>query len=347
MATETEKNEARDETRAKVAFLKRRNIYPDRPAKVEAVETHTAWVFLTDRFVYKMKKPVRMDALDFTTLETRRESTAVEVRLNRRLAPDVYLGAVPLTLSAEGTYELGGPGVAIDWLVKMRRLPSDRMLDTMIERGTVTPEHVRSVAHVLASFYREAEPVFLTPAAYLQRLEDGIRACRMALHQSVYRVSRRQVERVVREQLRFVDEHADRIQRRARERRIVEGHGDLRPEHVCLLDPPVMFDCLEFDRQLRILDPVDELAFLGLECDRLGRKDLGALLLETYATLTGDRPDRALTSFYASYRACHRARIAVRHTVRVEPRNVEKWSERAQAYLELAEAYVASGSDAQ
>ena len=127
----------------KVAFLRRPEAYASRPPSVELKETHMSWLFLTDRYVWKLKKPVRYDYLDFSTVEARKADCELEVKLNRRLAPDVYLGVVSLVSDPHGRMQLGGEGQVVDWLVMMRRLPVDRMLDAAIYAHTVSREDVR------------------------------------------------------------------------------------------------------------------------------------------------------------------------------------------------------------
>lgn len=126
----------------KVAFLRRPEAYPSRPARVEVVETHMSWVFLTDELAYKLKKPVLYQFLDFSTVEARRLNCEREVSLNRRLAADVYHGIVSLDLGSDGNLRLGGGGTAVDWLVKMRRLPAHRMLDAAIRSDSVSAEDI-------------------------------------------------------------------------------------------------------------------------------------------------------------------------------------------------------------
>ena len=320
----------------KVAFLKQPEVYPDAPDAVETVETHMAWVFLTDQHVYKLKKPVAYDELDFTTAERRHWACREEVRLNRRLAGDVYQGVVPLSVGAQGQLRLGNGGETVDWLVQMKRLPTDRMLDALIETGAWPPEGVRAVARKLARFYTTASPIPLTPAEYVRRFHDRITKSTHALAASAYHISRDQVRALYEAQEEFLRRTPRLLEVRARDEHIVEGHGDLRPEHICLTDEPVVFDCLEFSRTLRILDPVDELSFLAMECERLGEADVGPLVLETYADVTGDRPPDPLIHFYKSYRALQRAQIAVRHTRRPDTIDEARWSRQADAYLQLA-----------
>ena len=158
----------------KVAFLSRPDIYPQRSARVDAIETHMSWVFLTDSRVYKLKKPVCYDYLDFSTVEARRADCMAEVRLNRRLAPDVYLGVVPLELGVQGLH-LDRGGVPVDWLVEMRRLPADRMLDQALRAGTADPEDLARVASRLSRFYASAPRIPMQPAEYRRRLKRDLR----------------------------------------------------------------------------------------------------------------------------------------------------------------------------
>ncbi|HET6520428.1 MAG TPA: hypothetical protein VFG47_11530 [Geminicoccaceae bacterium] len=328
----------------KVAFLSRPDAYPERPRRVEPVETHMSWVFLTDRHAYKLKKPVRYDFLDFSTLEARRRDCADEVRLNRRLAPGVYLGTVPLTADAAGRLHLGGAGLPVEWLVRMRRLPAERTLDRVLRNGTADPDELRAVLMRLCRFYAAAPPVALAPADYRRRFEDDVRANLRELTRPDYGGPPRQREapsRVAAAQLDFLARRGDLLEARAREGRIVEAHGDLRPEHVYLLDPePVIVDCLEFNRDFRLLDPADELAYLAVECDRLGAPEVGRLAFEIYRGVTGDAPPEALVAFYRSCRACLRAKIALWHLDEPPVRTPERWLGMAGDYLALAEQYV-------
>lgn len=328
----------------KVAFLRRPEVYPDRSQRVEVRETHMSWVFLTRRLAYKLKKPVRWDWVDLSTLEARRANSEREVRLNRRLAGEVYRGTVRLTREADGGLALDGAGEPVDWLVCMGRLPEERMLDAAIERGTIDPNELRAAARHLARFYGRAAPLSLEPAAYRERLAEGMESDRSELLRPAYGLSKEAVEGVAAAQRERLERHAALFDRRVREGRIVEGHGDLRPEHILLAPEPVVIDCLEFRRELREVDPADELAFLGLECERLGAPDAGGVFLEVYVAETGDAPPAPLLRFYRDYRALRRAKIAVWHLDEPEVAEPEKWTARARRYLELASAADSEGA---
>ena len=318
----------------KVARLRDPGIYPDRPAAVEVIETHFSWVFLTTQWVYKLKKPVRYHGLDFTTLAARRHNCEQEVTLNRRLAPDVYLGVAALTRKAAGGVEFDGPGTVLDWLVVMRRLPAAAMLDAAIRAGAVDLAAVDRVAALLARFYRSITPAPLAAAAYRQRLAATVAENRAVLGAAdgldqdlVAALSARQED--------FLRDHRALLGDRAGH--LVDAHGDLRPEHVCLTPEPAIIDCLEFDARLRQLDPVDELAYLALECERLGAAPIGMRLPDQYQAATGDRCPAPLIAFYQVLRAGVRAKIAIWHLADCTPGEREHWRQRARDYLALAE----------
>lgn len=324
----------------KVAFLKRPDSYPESPSAVDALETHLAWIFLTDRHAYKLKKPFRLPFLDFRAAEARRLDAEEEVRLNGRLAPGVYRGVVPLTVGREGYLHLGADGTAVDWLVQMRRLPRERMLDISIAAHTVDQPSLRAVAELLAAFYRQAEVAGLTPGGYRDWLRQEIDANSGALNQPRYGLPGAAIRETAAAQRAFLAQRPDVLDARVLAGRIIEGHGDLRPEHVCLGPPPVIIDCVEFNRDFRILDQVDELAYLGMECERLGNPAVGASLLEHFSTASGDHPPDILVHFYKSFRALLRAKLAAWH---LDDRTIpypSQWLNRAATYLALAREHI-------
>jgi aminoglycoside phosphotransferase family enzyme len=321
----------------KVAHLCRPEGYPELPARVEAIETHMSWVFLTDRFAYKLKKPVRYDRLDFTTLSLRRFYCEEEVRLNRRLAAAVYVGTLALTQDDSGALSLGGAGRPVEWLVQMRRLPEPRRLDHILSRRLVEREEVTTVAHRLADFYAHAHHVAVTGADFRARLTEGIREDRRELERPEFGLPTGRVRAAAANLLDFLEKHGACFEARVREGRIVEGHGDLRPEHIYLSAEPAVVDCLEFCRELRELDPLDDLAFLALECELLGQPDVGRWFLEIYERLSGDRLCWPLVRFYRGYRILRRAKIAAWHLEDPAAPDPARFAAKATRYLELAE----------
>jgi len=327
---------------SKLAFLRQPASFGECTRLVEAIETHMSWVFLTDAHAYKLKKPVQQDLFDFRSLSARRHYCQEELRLNRRLAPDVYLGVDALSIDRLGCLHLGQHGTVVDWLVRMRRLPRERMLDHALLHGGADPEDIRRIAARLVAFYQSCTPVMLDAAAYRAAFRRNIRLNLAELTQYAGRLPAARIAALCQAQLAVLEERRDCFERRALTGKIVEGHGDLRPEHVFLGPPLCIIDCLEFARALRLVDPVDELGFLALECERLGAPAAGSVLLGAYAEMSGDAPCAALVHFYQSYRAGTRARIAIRHLAEEQFRNSPEWTRRALHYLRLAEQHQAS-----
>jgi aminoglycoside phosphotransferase family enzyme len=329
-------------TQRKVEFLARPGTYPDCPQSVEIKETHMSWVFLTDGRAYKLKKPVRYPTLDFGTIMAREFNCREEIRLNRRLAPDVYLGVVRLTCERDGSLALNGSGQTVDWLVKMRRLPDEKMLDRAIEAGTATAAKIIAVADLLTSFYRNAERSDLSAEAYWSRFITEHEETRRILATPALAYLTEERRNILDAVEAALQSHRDLFEERVRSDRIVEGHGDFKPEHVCLADPPVIIDCLEFNRSLRLIDPLDELAFFGMECRRLGAPWIGALVFKRCTQSLGERVDDRLVALYTAFRACIRARLSLAHLLDPAPRESEKWQPLTSEYLDIAAREIAA-----
>lgn len=303
------------------------------------LETHMSWVFFVGEQVLKLKKPVRHPFLDFSTLAAREFFCREELRLNRRLAPGVYLGLLALRWR-DGAFSLGpeaepaAPGRVVDWLVRMRRLPAKQMLDRRIARGDLVPRDIEALGAVLAAFYRGQPPLRLPAEAYLQRFHREQAANREVLLRPQFDLPGTAAA-LDRFDAALV-QGAQWLRQRAQQGRLVEGHGDLRPEHVCLLRPPVVIDALEFNRRLREVDPFDELSFLGGECAAAGAPWIGPQLIGLCATALGDSPPAALLALYAAHRALLRARLAMAHLLDPQPRTPEKWAPQAQRHLAQA-----------
>jgi aminoglycoside phosphotransferase family enzyme len=319
----------------KVAFLSRPDAYHHPVGEVSLRETHMSWVFLAGDRVYKLKKPVRFPYLDFSTLERREAACSAEVSLNRRLAPDVYIRVAPLTLSA-GALSIDGPGIVADWLVVMRRLDDRWDLDRVLRERRLEPLELDRAATTLVRFYRRARPVHVSSGAHLTEWVRSLAANRHVLSNPRFGLSQALVMRIDRAQRRFLAERRAMLVARVERRRIVDGHGDLRPEHIWLDHEVRIIDCLEFNARLRAVDPFDEVAFLDLECERLGASWAGRRLRTRIACGLDERLPPELYHFYRSYRATLRARLAIAHLYEARPRTPEKWPRLARSYLEIA-----------
>jgi aminoglycoside phosphotransferase family enzyme/predicted kinase len=328
-------------SRVLVDLLLRPTVYPDRPSRVELVETHISWVFLTDRFVYKLKKPVRFDFLDYSTPQARKRACQAECELNQRLAPNVYLGVLPVTIDAKGKIVIGGTGQAIDWLVKMRRLPANQMLDELIRTGRLSEAETERLADWLARHYHRLSPVCTEAGEYRAAIERHVRGNRAELLAARHALPVELVKRCHAAQLRFLVLQKAQFESRVCDGRIVDGHGDLRPEHVCLDGEPIVFDCVEFNPELRRLDVADELAFLAMECECLGAQGVGLRILEAYRRQSHDHFSAALENFYKGYRACVRAKVAALAAAQELPDSTVA-RRRSLNYLVLADHYAAA-----
>jgi aminoglycoside phosphotransferase family enzyme len=298
----------------------------------EAIETHFAWIFLIGDRALKLRKPVRRETMDYRNIDLRRAVSEEDVRLNRRLAPDVYLRTLPLVRRADGCIAPGGTGEIVDWLVEMRRLDRQRFLDAALERGDVSEPMLARVAEMLADFYASAPPAIsrageigpriAAQAADNTRVIETLDAPRAALLARLQRLALAALEPV--------------LEARVAAGCIVEGHGDLRPEHILVSDPPAVIDCLEFDRDLRIMDRAEELCVLEIECARIGHAATGTWLLEACLARLRDQATAALLDFYRSHRAAHRAKIYAWRSAEPDDGSPQDWRSRAAGYLDSA-----------
>jgi len=321
----------------KVAFLSRRDSYVPVPDAVITRETHMSWVFMVGERVYKLKKPVRFPYLDFSTLERRAEACCAEVSLNRRLAPDVYLGVAPLTAGPNG-YAIGGGGHIIDWLVFMRRLDEGQTLEVALRDHKISQAQTDGLASLLSRFYSHTRRIMINPESYMMTLQKAVLADRRGLLDPAYDLPRGTIARIVNVQCRFLRQQTNVFAERVHRRFVLDGHGDLRPEHIWLSPPFPIIDCLEFNAHLRASDALDEIAFLHLECARLGRPWVGERLRRHLAIQLDDNPSNGLFLFYRIGRAMLRARLSIAHLADAHPRSAEKWPRQARAYLALARA---------
>jgi uncharacterized protein len=322
-------------------WLCKPDIYPHRPERVDQIETHISHVFLAGSYVYKLKKAVRFDFLDFSTLQAREHACREELRLNRRLAPGTYLRVVPVIRTRAGGYCWEGAGEVADWVVEMRRLPTELTLEALHKRGKLQPAHIDRLTETLVNFYRSLAPLSLTPQQYRERYLSHVRGNMRELLAVKHHLPRGVVERVHSFQLQLLNLQPRLFEDRIRAGRIVDGHGDLRPEHICLSDPVAIFDCIEFSPEFRCIDVVDELAFLAAECDFLGANWVSDQLLADYRAQSGDGAPAVLIDFYKSYRACVRAKVAALRADQLqgEAQNIAAFD--AQRHLNLADKYSA------
>jgi aminoglycoside phosphotransferase family enzyme len=322
-------------TEEKVKFLSQPEAYGPGCDDVEVRETRTSWVFLTESNVYKLKKPLKNSQFDFSTVGQREANARNEIALNRRLAPDVYLGVVALVRPPDHPMAIGGFGEPIDWLVHMQRLPEAGFLDHAIAEKAVRRAQVLSLAAVLAEFYAHAEAGAVPAEQVVASLRQQVLNARVILLDPRFQLSRKRIVRLTGEVLHDLRPWSP-VSRRLCARPPVDGHGDLKPEHVWLGPPPLVIDCLEFNRTLRVVDPFDELSFLALECERLGAAWIGPVLLATVGLILGESSALPSLAFYRRLRAVLRASFALRHFLEPRRRKPGDWRRQAREYLHIA-----------
>jgi len=289
--------------------LLRRDAWPWRPDRVDLIETHISWVFLAGDRVLKVKRPVRLDFVDQSTVEIRRAICEDEVRLNQRLTDGVYVGVVPITRGLDGV-EVDGDGAPVEWATLMRRLPAARMLDALVAAGEAPDDLADRLADRLVPFHRDARPCPGAPeeqaAAATGVVTDNVDEIDALMDGRPFAVELGLIAQAVRE---FVAGHGELLLARARDGWIREGHGDLRAEHICLDDGVQVFDCVEFSEAIRCADVASDLAFLLMDLDRLGvDSGVGERLVGRYREAGIDLPP-ALLALYRVHRALVRAKV--------------------------------------
>ena len=305
--------------------------YPHRPEHVELRETHASWVFLAGELAFKVKKPVVLPFLDYGTVAQRREMCREEVRLNRRLAPTYYLGVDSILDGPEGMRLVQrDDSEAVEYVVRMRRVPEERTLESLATTGGLTPAGVDVVARRIAEFHlaaEEAQPEARELSRLLEPLEQNVETLREVGPPALESHRLLAAERFT---AAVVAARREQIAGRAAAGWVRECHGDLRAEHVIVDGEVEIYDCIEFNPSLRLIDVAVDLAFLVMDLARLERPDLASRLIASYREAGGDPGDDALLYFYASYRAWVRAKVACLRAGELSDRDAERDREQRQ-----------------
>ena len=320
--------------------------YPEMPEKVTLAQTHISNVFIGDEFVYKIKKPVNFVFLDFSTLEKRNYYCNKEVELNSRFSQDVYLGVYPVTF--DGTkHVIAGEGEVVDYAVKMRRLSDEDLLKSRFRKDTVTPKDVERIGEAIAAFHKKSLrskeiDKFGNLGVVKFNTDENFQQTAEFVDDSI---SKEQFHDLKNWTDEFYKEHQELFAQRVENGKIRDCHGDLHMEHICLTDPIIIFDCIEFNDRFRYSDIVSDIAFLLMDLEFNGGEKLSEQLCKVYLTRVGERDDdliHHLINFYKVYRAYVRGKvtsfilkdIAVPDDKKNEARNT------AQKYFALAHSYV-------
>lgn len=334
-----------DDSTAVITGLMNPAAYPVAPDSIERIETHISWVFLTWQHAYKVKKPVKLPFVDFSTLALRRQYCEQELRLNRRFAPQLYQAVIAITKDSAG-YHVEGDGDPVEFAVKMRRFPNEARLDRVLARGELTTVHCDALARRLAEWHEQAGRAaasvpFGDPAMICRHASDAVQglranAAKLNLSGCVEAVGRWMAAEGERLKEHFIARKQHGFVR--------ECHGDLHLENLVLLDGEVLaFDCLEFRDELRWIDVMADVAFVTMDLTNRGQSSLAHRLTNAYLEAANDVTGLHVLRFYQAYRALVRAEVLA-----IRLRNASPRSERADTdalkraannYLKLAERY--------
>lgn len=311
--------------------------FPHAVTELRMVETHISWVVLTGSLAYKIKKPLKLEFIDTSTLERRQHYCNEELRLNRRLAPELYLRVAPITRDNSGQARVDGAGDTIECAVCLQQFSADQELPALLDRDEVSPQEILRLGETLARFHLEADaPGSHAPEA-TQRLFDTVLDNLNQLLAHTSQTGRMaELQRLWDWTCKGIETHESAFETRARTGRIRDCHGDLHAANIVRIEGRLApFDCIDFDPQLRWIDVMNDMAFLIMDLHSRGREDLATVLLNRYLEITGDYGGVRLLPFYAVYRALVRAKVdAV--TIEQTPRLADEFSARLQRRVRTA-----------
>ena len=326
-----------------IQSLMKSDAYPDPTDGVRLVQTHISWIFLAGKFVYKIKKPVDFGFLDFSTPDRRKFYCDEEVRLNRRLCPDIYLGVIPVR-EADGGASFHGDGKTIDYAVKMVRLPEERMADRLLVRGELRPDDVKRIAATVADFHgRAAGGAELGSYGSLQSIRRNWEENFAQTDEFAGSTMPARDLLMIREWVEgFMAGNAGLFNERVEGGFIRECDGDLHLENICLTERVCIFDCIEFNNRFRFIDTAADIAFLLMDLEFYGRRDLAAIFLNEYLAISYDIGALLLVNFYRIHRAFVRGKV---ESFRLKDpgipeREKQEAREKARRYFRLARGYV-------
>ena len=325
-----------------INFLLKPESYPERPGHVTHIETHISHVFVCDTFVYKIKKPVNFGFLDFSSLKKRHHYCNKELILNSRLAKDIYLSVVPI-YEADNHYSfIENKKRPVEYAVKMKKIPMECLLFNLIADGKPLYRDLEEVGRSLALFHRTIRP-------YRGKKFGGIEVIRAACLENFNQIKPfrgitiddHTYETITVYTRDFFENNGRLFGRRKRDGFIREGHGDLHCQHICLERPPIIFDCIEFNDSFRIIDIIQDIAFLFMDLEYRGRFDLTPCLLTSYFAVWKETINEDLLQFYKVYRAVVRGKVESLTATSVDGLHEREMATvRARNYYTLADFYI-------
>ncbi len=329
-----------------VNYMMDKNTYPDKPGSVHLVQTHISWVFICDKYVYKVKKPVDFGFLDFTTLEKRKYYVNEELRLNSRFSPGVYLEVVPIS-DVDGRFMLGNDTNVVEYALKMKRLSEEKMLYRLLENRQATRELMQRIGRHLSEVYSSIESN--DEAMVYGSLDTIFTNVKENFDQTLPYVggpvSKETYDAIKAWSMDFMESNTGLFEERLNRGHIKDCHGDLHAQHICVEDQGiVIFDCIEFNKRFRFGDVASDIAFLSMDLDYGGYSQFSRAFVDAYREASADKGLDAVLRFYKVYRAYVRAKVT---SFLLDDNNLDriqrqKAFERARSYYDLALSYVES-----
>jgi len=325
--------------------MKKADFYPHHPAEVELIQTHISYVFIAGDIVYKVKKPLKFDFLDFTSLEKRKLYCDEELRLNKRLAPDTYLDVTAISRDVRGNIILGNGVEIIDYAVRMKKLPADRMLKTLLLQGIADERTMDKLAEKIAVFHQRAQT-----GGHIDEMGD-IENIRHNIEEN-FAETLKYVNIIIPEyQYKFIKDFAEKFllekkslfDKRISDHKIRDCHGDLHLDHICITDEITIFDCIEFNERFRLGDVAEDVAFLTMDIDFNGYSHHTDAFIQSYVKYSGDTDMLTLLNFYRCYYAYVRGKVTGFRLIQKEITKKERVEikETAARYFDLAYTYAA------
>lgn len=286
--------------------------FPEATRQHKLVETHISWVILCDEFVYKIKKPIKYSFLDFSTLELRKHFCERELDLNQRFSENIYLEVLPV-YGLQGHFIIGGnQGTLVDYALKMRKLDPEKQMDILVTEGRVNEKDIEDLAKSIADFHKGTTIIHKKNVLDVREKFNDLGLEREFLSEQLGSEYGKRIDRAIKASDTFLEEAGPLLLVRSRSGFFRDCHGDLHTRNIFLLPEPQPFDCIEFNDDYREIDVLNEVAFLCMDLDALGRKDLSDLFIDSYNTFfpaMRTEAERKLFVYYKGYRANVRAKV--------------------------------------
>jgi uncharacterized protein len=319
-------------------------VFPDKTESVSLTQTHISIVFLADKFVYKIKKPVNFGFLDFSTLKKRLYYCHQEIMLNRRLSKDIYKDVLPITYDGK-SYRMGrGEGKIVDYAVKMKRLPDEMLMKSVFFRGELKNEHLKKIAEVLVGFHGTARNTldidkFGEPEMFKFNTDENFTQIQKYVGTTI---ERRDYSTLKKWTDDFYNSNKTLFMERIKNKKIRDCHGDLHMEHICLTENLSIFDCIEFNNRFRYTDILADIAFLLMDLDYFGGNSLSQILWDLYLQLANEQDVNSLLNFYKIYRAIVRGKV---NSFQLDDPSIgmekkEEAMDTSRRYFKLARSYI-------